>query len=62
MVRKIFTENPEDDLWQELLRYSYKANVKRYLDEHSLAYNDDVINCIIGSVLQAHEYYSASKK
>lgn len=61
MVRKIFTENPEDDLWQELLRYSYKANVKRYLDEHSLAYNDDVINCIIGSVLQAHEYYSASK-
>lgn len=61
MGKQIFTENPEDDLWQELLRYSYKANVKRYLDEHSLPYNDDVINCIIGSVLQAHEYYSASR-
>lgn len=57
----IFTENPEDDLWRELLQYSYKANVVRYLDEHSLDKNDDTINTIIGSFLQASEYYKASK-
>lgn len=58
---KIFTENPEDDLWRELLQYSYKANVVRYLKEHSLPQEDDTINCIIGSFLQAYEYYKASK-
>lgn len=58
---KIFTENPEDDLWRELLQYSYRANVIRYFEEHSLAQNDESIDCIIGSLLQAHEYFSASQ-
>lgn len=61
LEEKIFTENPEDDLWQELLQYSYKANVLRYFDEHSFAKDEKTIDCIIGSLLQAHEYYSASK-
>ena len=61
MDERIFTENPEDDLWRELLQYSYKANVIRYLDEHSLPRDNNAINCIIGSILQAHEYYLASK-
>ena len=34
--REIFTESPEEDLWRELLQYSYRANVSRYLKEHSL--------------------------
>ena len=25
--KQIFTENPENDLWQELMQFSYKANV-----------------------------------
>lgn len=58
---KIFTENPEDDLWRELLQYSYKANVRRYLKEHSLPEDERTIDCIIGSFLQANEYYKASK-
>lgn len=61
MEERIFTENPEDDLWRELLQYSYKANIIRYLDEHSLPHDNNAINCIIGSILQAHEYYLASK-
>ena len=28
----IFTENPENDLWRELLQFTYEANIKRYLD------------------------------
>lgn len=58
---KIFTENPESELWRELLQYSYKANVERYFKDHSFTINDKVIDSIIGSFLQAYEYYKASK-
>jgi hypothetical protein len=57
---KIFTENPESELWRELLQYSYKANVERYFKDHSLTGDDKVIDSIIGSFLQANEYYKAS--
>lgn len=59
--RNIFTESPEDDLWRELLQYSYRANVSRYLKEHSLDEDEDTINTIIGAFLQANEYFKASK-
>ncbi len=58
---KIFTENPESELWRELLQYSYKSNVDRYFDDHSLVKDNKVSDCIIGSFLQANEYYKASK-
>ena len=35
---KIFTEEPEKELWRSLLRYSYKANIKRYFDENLIEY------------------------
>ena len=35
--REIFTESPEDDLWRELLQYSFRTNVSRYLKKHSLS-------------------------
>jgi hypothetical protein len=57
---KIFTENPESELWRELLQYSYKANVERYFKDHSFAISDKVTDSIIGSFLQAYEYYKAS--
>ena len=59
--REIFTESPEDDLWRELLQYSYRANVSRYLKKHSLVEDEVTINTIIGSFLQANEYFKASK-
>lgn len=59
--REIFTESPEEDLWRELLQYSYRANVSRYLKEHSLDEDENTINTIIGSFLQANEYFKASK-
>ena len=34
--KQIFTENPENDLWQELMQFSYKANVERYLEEPNI--------------------------
>ena len=59
--KQIFTENPENDLWQELMQFSYKANVERYLEEHNLVKSEDTINTIIGAFLQANEYFKASK-
>ena len=57
---KIFTENPEAELWRELLQYSYKANIERFFEEHSFNKNEEVIDCISGSFLQAYEYYKSS--
>ena len=57
---KIFTENPENELWRELLQYSYKTNIERYFDEKSLDKNEEVMDCISGSFLQAYEYYKSS--
>lgn len=57
----IFSENPENDLWRELLQFTYEANIKRYLNKKGHEADEDTINCIAGSFLQANEYYKAAK-
>lgn len=57
----IFSENPENDLWRELLQFSYEANINRYLLKKGLQANDETISCIVGSFLQADEYYRSAK-
>lgn len=32
----VFSENPENDLWRELLQFSYEANINRYLSKKGL--------------------------
>ena len=70
MTKKIFTEEPEQEQWKSLLQYSYKSNIKRYFQEHDFPVNDNVnaednfdvlANAIAGALLQADEYYKASK-
>lgn len=61
---KIFTEEPEQELWRSLLQYSYRTNILRYFDERHIARteSDDIlVNSIAGAILQADEYYKASK-
>ena len=68
---KIFTEEPEQELWRSLLQFSYKANIKRYFEENQISVDtsdkkgeeklDYLSNCIAGAILQADEYYKASK-
>ena len=60
-TRMIYTENPENDLWRELLQYTYKANIQRFFRNCSCSVSDETINCIIGSFHQAYEYYKASE-
>lgn len=57
----IFSENPENDLWRELLQFTYEANIRRYLDKNGHEADEDTINCIAGSFLQANEYYKAAR-
>lgn len=57
----IFSENPENDLWRELLQFTYEANIKRYLARKGHEAHEDTINSIAGSFLQANEYYKAAK-
>ena len=66
---KIFTEEPEKELWRSLLQYSYKANIQRYYEERHIIGeaekdNTDIdllSNSVAGALLQADEYYKASK-
>ena len=60
-MKTIFSDNPESDLWREILQFSYEANINRYLAKRGLVANEDTINSITGSILQAHEYYEAAK-
>lgn len=70
LIKKIFTEEPEQELWRNLLQYSYKSNIKRYFEEHGNPIIDDtqsgdnfdvLANAIAGALMQADEYYKASK-
>lgn len=61
-IKKVFSENPENDLWRELLTFSYDENVKKYLLKNGVAFTDEVINIITGSFLQAFEYYKLAKE
>lgn len=60
-MKTIFSENPENDLWRELLQYTYEANIKRYFEKNKIDADDTVVSYIIGSFLQAFEYYKASR-
>ena len=57
-----FSENPENDLWREILQYTYEANIKRYSKKHEKEIDEDTIACIAGSLLQAYEYYKSAKE
>lgn len=57
----VYSENPENDLWRELLQFTYEANIKRYLSKRGYEADEDTINSIAGSILQAYEYYKAAK-
>ena len=61
-IKKVFSENPENDLWRELLTFSYDENVKKYLSQNGLNCDDEIINVVTGSFLQAFEYYKLAKE
>lgn len=57
----VFSENPENDLWRELLQFTYEANIKRYLEKKGITVDEKTQTCIVGSFLQAYEYYKSAE-
>ena len=60
----VYTENPEDELWKKLLQYTYRARVQKYFSDNAIDIKepkDSLCEIVIGSLLQAHEYYYLSK-
>lgn len=51
-----YSEDPVNDIWQKLLKYSFGSNVKRA----TAIDNEEVVNTITGSIIQAHEYFETS--
>lgn len=61
MKKIIKTENAYDEEWRMILHYSYPENIKRYLREKGLnEANEDLIETISNSILQAKEYFDVS--
>lgn len=58
---EVFSENPEKDMWRELLQFTYEANIIRYLNKNEHGIDEGTVNCISGSFLQAYEYYKSAK-
>ncbi len=58
----IFSENPEKDLWRELLQFTYEANIRRYLEKKGITADEKTQTCIVGSFLQAYEYYKSAEQ
>ena len=58
---RVFSEQPEEDQWRFLLQYSYDHNVQAFLQATQPAPSQETIDAITGSVLQANDYFRASK-
>ena len=56
-----YSENPEEDIWLNLKRYSFVENIYRYYKDSEVNPSEDLVEAISGSILQAYEYFQASK-
>ncbi len=61
-VDVIFSEDPENDLWRELLQFTYKKNIEDFLKKNDHTSEENLINNIAGSFLQANEYFKSAEK
>lgn len=60
----ILTEQPEKELWEKILQYSYKARIQKYFAMNGIEpgeKSDMLSETIICSLLQANEYYRLSR-
>ncbi|MGL9742148.1 YaaC family protein [Enterococcus sp. DIV1368c] len=58
---KYYSENPEKDIWIKLKHYSFLENIERYFEKKDVLYDEALAETISGSILQAFEYFEASK-
>ncbi len=61
-MMKIYSEQPETDIWIRLSNYTYRNNIIDYFDEKNISdYDETIIDKISGALHQSKEYFDASK-
>lgn len=61
-IRNVFTESAEQEQWGLLQQFTYTENIKRFLSGKGVSPIDEkLVELISGSILQAKEYFDASK-
>ncbi|BBM16639.1 hypothetical protein G15_0252 [Enterococcus avium] len=60
-VERYYSENPEEDIWINLKHYSFVENINKYFNERNIESNEELTETISGSILQAFEYFQASR-
>ncbi len=45
IFNKIYTEDPEQELWQSLMKYSYRTNIEKYFRDHGISSDDGENSC-----------------
>ncbi|MEW5323698.1 YaaC family protein [Geobacillus thermoleovorans] len=61
-IKKIATENPIEEQWKLLLRYGYPANISKFFKEKGFKVDDEIIEFVSGSIMQAHAYFEVANK
>jgi hypothetical protein len=61
----VYSENPEEDIWDRLITLTYKENVEKFIKREdsniSLPLLDSLTPIITSSIAQSKEYFQASK-
>lgn len=58
---EIYTEEPREELWRSLMRYSYPANIERHLSSKDVKIVDQkLVDYISGCFSQAKEYFQSA--
>lgn len=53
-----YSENPTNDIWKKLLKYSFGSNVRKATGIK----DESIVDSISGSIVQAHEYFVTSSR
>lgn len=58
MSEIIYSENAEDDIWEQLLKFSYQSNISKHIGGEV---ESEITNIVAGSITQAFEYFKSYK-
>ncbi|MGL5657331.1 MAG: YaaC family protein [Fusobacteriaceae bacterium] len=61
-IEYIYTENPIEEQWRQILHFSYPNNIKSYFNKKGIKdVSEKIIENISGSILQSKEYFDNFK-
>jgi len=61
-LKEIFSEDPDSEQWQMISHFGYLSNIEKFFKERKIKVHDKgFLETIAGSIMQAQEYFNASK-